>query len=75
MKENAMTTFTSDNQRGVILRCLRFRPRCGTEFLSMFIPRYSARIWELNQEGYEITKKQCKRHSHRSRQYLYELVS
>ena len=70
-----VTPFNADNQRGRVLRLLRAWPRCGTDFLDVFIPRYGARIWELKREGYQITKRLCDQHRHNSRQYLYELVS
>ena len=72
-----MTPYDADNQRGRILRVLRWAPQCGARFLEMHIPRYSARIWELRREGYQITRRRCdvSHHAHYSRQYLYELVS
>lgn len=60
-------------QREHVLAALRMGPVCGTAFLQMFIPRYSARINELRHDGFAITKRACQMHDHASLQYVYEL--
>ncbi len=61
-------------QREHVLAALKMGPVCGTTFLQMFIPRYSARINELRNEGIEISKRPCKMHGHASLQFVYELA-
>ena len=72
----SQTTYTPLlTQRQRILTALRSGPVCGTTFLRWGIPRYAARIYELRQEGYEITKEVCRLHDHRSRQWMWRLDS
>ena len=55
-------------QKETILRSLIDRGSvgvCGTEFLDMHIPRYSARIHELKADGYTITTRRCDITTHR----------
>ncbi len=69
------TEHDTKTQRGHVLRWLRVEPQCGTEFLNLGIPRYSARIYELRKAGHQIIRRTCDVHSyHRSRQFVYELV-
>ncbi len=69
------TEHDTKTQRDYVLRWLRVEPQCGTEFLNLGIPRYSARIYELRREGHQIIRRTCDVHYyHRSRQYVYELV-
>lgn len=57
-----------------VLDALRLEPMCGTDFLRMYVPRYSARILELRQAGYEIISRPCRFHDHENPQTVYELV-
>ncbi len=70
-----MTEHDPKTQRDHVLRRLKVEPLCGTDFLFLGIPRYSARIYELRKEGHQIIRRTCDKHlHHRSRQYVYELV-
>ena len=64
------------NQRERVLTMLKAGPVCGTDFLRQFIPRYSARIYELRQLGLTVTERPCRfsHHDHESRQTVYELA-
>jgi len=62
------------NQKQRILAALKMGPVCGTVMLGWHIPRYSARILELRDEGYEIIRRPCRLHYHDSQQYVYELA-
>ncbi len=64
---------TRPTQRDRVLARLRQGPTCGTEFLKMFIPRFGAAIFELRQEGYNITNEPCFKHQHYSHQTVYRL--
>jgi len=47
---------------------------CGQELVEWGVGyRYSARIGELRDQGYTISKTVCQVHSHRSRMYQYTL--
>jgi hypothetical protein len=37
---------------------------CGTEFLDEHIPRYGARIHQLQTSGHLIHRRPCQRHDH-----------
>lgn len=50
------------SQRVEVLRLLRNGPVCSTQFLTAHIPRFSARVFELRQDGYQIVKRQCRAH-------------
>lgn len=65
----------SQSQVETILDLLRQGPVCGTTFLSMFIPRYAARIYDLRLAGYTITTRRCQDvwHDHKTAQIVYEL--
>ena len=62
-------------QRERVLLMLKAGPVCGTDFLSAYIPRYSARILELRQQGFLIVNRPCRmeHHGHRSGQTVFEL--
>lgn len=64
------------NQCERVLDLLKHGPVCGTVFLKLYIPRYSARILELRQRGHVITTRPCKDqwHGHQSPQTLFELA-
>lgn len=49
---------------------------CGTRFLELHIPRYSARINELRKDGYTISRRTCTNpyHQHRGTQYVWFLA-
>ena len=65
------------NQRERVLARLKQGPACGTEFLDMRIPRYSARILELRQAGHIIVNRPCQHqwHDHFSSQTVFELAT
>jgi hypothetical protein len=69
-----------DTQRDRIMIELHAWPDgvCGTQFLKMHIPRYSARILELRQgtkdrPPVKIDKERCHQHYHPTAQFLYRL--
>lgn len=62
------------SQRDRVLLMLKAGPVCGTDFLRAYIPRYSARILELRQQGHVIIDRPCRFHDHESRQTIYELA-
>jgi hypothetical protein len=69
-----MTTLTKPpTQADRILVALHGGPVCGTTLLGWGIPRYVARIWELKQRGYRITKELCRLHDHQTRQWVWRL--
>ena len=76
---NQPTLWTRDlTQTEQIHQALTNRWTCGTEMLRMGIPRYAARIWELNHREPtlgRITKRRCANphHAHRSTQYEWRL--
>ncbi len=71
-----MTEHDPKTQRDHVLRWLMVEPICGTDFLFSGIPRYSARIYELRKKGHQIVRRTCDIHRHhRSRQYVYELIT
>jgi hypothetical protein len=57
-----------------ILAMLKLGPVCGSEFSKVYIARYGARIYDLRQQGHEITTRPCKMHQHESAQLIYELA-
>lgn len=63
------------NQKERVLMMLKQGPVCGTDFLRVYVPRYSARILELRQQGYAINTRPCKNqfHQHESAQTVFEL--
>jgi hypothetical protein len=65
-------TFNLDKeaQKKRILRKLQTQPSVTTvEFLQMYVPRFSARIYELKQQGHNIQREYW-----RDRMYKYRLV-
>lgn len=64
------------NQRERVLMMLKSGPVCGTDFLKVYVPRYSARILELRQQGHVIESRPCKNtwHGHATAQTVYELA-
>jgi hypothetical protein len=48
---------------------------CGTEFLEAHLPRYGARIYDLRQDGWYVSKRQCQHpwHRHRSVQWQWRI--
>ena len=50
-------------QRQTVLKMLKEGPKTTAEFLQAFIPRYSARILELKQEGVPIESKKVRKGS------------
>jgi hypothetical protein len=56
-----------------VLVMLRAGWVCGTEFLDEHIPRYGARIHQLQSAGHLIRRRVCQRHRHESRQYEWRL--
>lgn len=64
-------------QQERVLAMLKAGPVCGTDFLRAYIPRYSARLLELRQAGYEWSRRPCRfsHHDHGSEQFVYELVA
>lgn len=63
------------NQRDRVLNMLKAGPVCGTDLLRAYIPRYSARIYELRQQGHVISSEPCKLHDHRDTQTVYRLAT
>ena len=63
------------SQSDTVLWMLRRGWVCGTEFLDLHIPRYSARIDELKALGYGFDRRRCTRHPHKSPQYEWRLVT
>jgi len=61
------------SQKERILNALKMGPQCGTSFLEWHMPRYAARIHELRAEGWTISTRTCRLHSHESPQTVYEL--
>lgn len=65
------------NQRETVLYMLTNNPQgvCGTRFLELHIPRYSARLGELKKEGHVISRRTCTNphHGHRGVQYEWFL--
>jgi hypothetical protein len=61
-------------QKQRILAALRMGPVCGSQMAGWYINRYGARIGELRDEGYEISKRPCELHRHQSNQFVYELA-
>lgn len=64
------------NQRERVLMMLKAGPVCGTDFLRVYVPRYSARILELRQQGFLIESRPCRSqsHGHQSPQTVFELA-
>lgn len=62
-------------QRDQVLEMLRCGWVCGTEFLDEHIPRYGARIFQLQRAGHGISRRLCQRHEHKSRQYEWRLLA
>lgn len=64
------------NQREKVLAMLKTGPVCGTDFLAAYVPRYSARILELRQQGHVIESRPCRNgwHQHETAQTVYELA-
>jgi len=48
---------------------------CGSEFLEAHLPRYGARIYELRQDGWYVSKRQCQHpwHRHESVQWQWKI--
>ena len=49
---------------------------CGEDFLQRYIPRYSARIYDLREQGHSIATEKCNKlhHYHRSTIKAFRLV-
>ncbi len=65
------------NQRDRILLSLQQNTAvCGTHFLEDRMPRYSARILELKEQGHNIQTRSCRHpwHTHSSNQIEYLLL-
>ena len=62
-------------QNDRVLEMIRAGWVCATEFLDEHIPRYGARIFQLQRAGHHITRRQCQRHHHESRQYEWRLAA
>ena len=60
-------------QKYRILSWLTHQPVCSTTMLEQRIPRGAARISDLKKEGWEITKRECTQHEHRTYQIEYVL--
>ncbi len=37
---------------------------CVSEFMRAYIPRYSARLFELRRDGWTLEKRRCQQHPH-----------
>lgn len=57
-----------------VLHLLRMHPRCAEDFAADHVYRASARVMELREAGYVITRERCDRHAHRHRVEMYRLV-
>jgi hypothetical protein len=64
-------------QQKKVLSMLQAGPRCGKDFLDVYIARYSARILELKQLGYLIDKRPCRfsHHDHEAPMFVWELAT
>jgi len=60
-------------QRIRILAQLTRRNLCSTTILAMRIPRGAARISELRSQGWQIETRECRQHTHPTRQIEYVL--
>jgi hypothetical protein len=60
-----------------VLALLLQGPVCGVTFYERYLPRATARIFELRRAGYVIDRRRCSRpdHRHRSPQYEFELIA
>ena len=57
-----------------LYQLLVIRPRCGQELVEAGIGyRYSARVYDLRQAGFNITDVKCLRHEHRASMVEYVL--
>ena len=64
------------NQREIIMWHLALageKGKCGTDFLALHIPRYSARIKELRDRGAVIERFPCDDPRHETPQFRYRL--
>lgn len=62
-------------QQARVYRMISEQWTCGTQFLSVNIPRYAARLWELRSKGYMIERRRCVEHIHpQSVQYQWKLI-
>lgn len=52
------------NQKDTILQMLRQGPVCGTTLLGAHMPRYSAAVFDLREEGHNIETRRCIQHTH-----------
>ena len=64
------------SQADRVLRMLRENELgiCGTDFLKVRIPRYSARLKELRNAGHVIENRKCHSHHHQTKQVRYILI-
>ena len=57
-----------------LYQLLVIRPRCGQELVEAGIGyRYSARVYDLRQAGFNIADVKCSRHRHRASMVEYVL--
>ncbi len=63
------------SQKTRILALLTRSPICATTMLAMHIPRGAARISDLRTEGWLIETRECRQHSHQTRQVEYVLTN
>ncbi len=63
------------SQKIDILAALTNGPLCATTILGMFIPRGAARISDLRSEGWLIETRECRQHTHQTRQVEYVLTN
>ncbi len=61
------------NQTQAVLRGLHDTPICGVAHPWQYGARLSARIFELRGAGFDIRKRRCQEHNHRSPQWEYYL--
>lgn len=50
---------------------------CGTDWYRHFLPRATARIFELRRQGYVISRQRCSRpgHDHKNPQWEWSLIA
>lgn len=63
-------------QKDRLLQALRLGPVCSFRFYDHpgLTHRIAARVWDLKQDGFQISARACTLHDHESNAVLYELA-
>jgi hypothetical protein len=62
------------SQKAKLHALLQIRPRCGQELVAAGIGyRYSARVYDLREDGFTISDRACVKHEHRAAMVEYVL--